>query len=570
MNDLKFQAVEYADKISRAVNEVINIYTSYQLDEAKTSLLQVLSSIKESEKIKVAFIGQYTAGKSSIISALTLNKDIVIDADISTTEAKSYDWGGIYLTDTPGLYTEYREHDAVTKKAIQESDMLIYCITSDLFNEYTLKDFLKLALSDGYKDKMFLVINKMSKEDGEYDELVRNYTVTLNRSLFPNSLDEFEHVFIDVKDYLDGIEENDSELIEYSHFPDFIRRLNDFVKRKGQLSKLDTPVKAVKSSVDNVLSEMAENDESKIYYSLLNRLGKKVEAQRSRTLNECSYIVRKELNTVISKGYELSKMVGIEDIDFDDKRCEELIMEVCGKINGRIDEIIERNLNELRDEVEEVLKSDVAQEFFSYVNNTKRTYHFMPFVSKNFTDEKKRYNEISNIVEYISDGGLKLAVNPAKEGGTVLIKATEASGSQLHKAILYVGGKLGIKFKPWQAVNIAKNIGNVAKFAGPVMSVFSFILDVKEIADEESNLRNIERAQEEYKQAFVNIANDLEQQYSEQINNCLSVFNKTMKLIDEAKNNELEDKKKQSELTRKLNRQRKILVGLQEELFATK
>jgi len=569
MIDVKFQAAEYASKINKCINDVISVYDNYHLEEARNSLLTVLNSIKESDKIKVVFIGQYTAGKSSIISALTSNNDIVIDADISTTEAKSYEWGGIYLTDTPGLYTEYKEHNAITLKTIQESDMLIYCITSDLFNEYTLKDFLKLAYTDGYKEKMFLVINKMSKEDGKYDVLVNSYTVTLNKSLSPHSLDEFEYAFIDTKDYRDGIKENDAELIECSHFPDFIKLLNDFVKRKGQLSKLDTPIKAVKNSIDTILSEEVETDEAKVYYALLNRLGKRVEAKRSKALSECNYVVRKELNTIVSKGFELSKLIGIEEVSFDEKQCEELIMEVCNNINNQLDEIIGRNMAELQEEVEEVLRSDVAQAFFEYVNNTKETYRFMPFVSKGNTNDKKRYKEICNIVEQACDGGLKLAINPAKEGGTVLIKASQASGSQIHKAVLYIGGKLGIKFKPWQAVKIAKNIGNIAKFAGPVLSIVSFVMDVKDVADEDSKVKKIEQAQAEYKQTFVSIANDLEQQYAEQINNCLSAFTDTLKLIDEAKNNELEGKKKNSAFIEELNKQRKVLVDIQEELFGT-
>ncbi|HPU63230.1 MAG TPA: hypothetical protein PK304_03670, partial [Mobilitalea sp.] len=68
MIDVKFQAAEYASKINKCINDVISVYDNYHLEEARNSLLTVLNSIKESDKIKVVFIGQYTAGKSSIIS----------------------------------------------------------------------------------------------------------------------------------------------------------------------------------------------------------------------------------------------------------------------------------------------------------------------------------------------------------------------------------------------------------------------------------------------------------------------------------------------------------------------
>ena len=37
--------------------------------------------------------------------------------------------------------------------------------------------------------------------------------------------------------------------------------------------------------------------------------------------------------------------------------------------------------------------------------------------------------------------------------------------------------QIGYNFKPWQAVNIAKNVGNVAKFAGPAIGVIGIRLN---------------------------------------------------------------------------------------------
>lgn len=48
-----------------------------------------------SSAIRLVFAGQYSAGKSSIVKMLTGRQDIVIDADITTQEAHSYDWQGL-------------------------------------------------------------------------------------------------------------------------------------------------------------------------------------------------------------------------------------------------------------------------------------------------------------------------------------------------------------------------------------------------------------------------------------------------------------------------------------------
>ena len=48
-------------------------------------------------------MGQYSSGKSNIISALTGRKDIKIDANVATDIVSEYLWNNIVLMDTPGI-----------------------------------------------------------------------------------------------------------------------------------------------------------------------------------------------------------------------------------------------------------------------------------------------------------------------------------------------------------------------------------------------------------------------------------------------------------------------------------
>ena len=190
MNDVKFLTTEYAERIERDKNELIQLFRDNNQGERADALEKQLDDIAAEKRIKLVFIGQYTAGKSTVISALSGINSIKIDSDISTEHPADYSWGNVILTDTPGLYTENKEHDARTIEMIKQSDLLIYCITSDLFNQYTLEDFKKWAFDYGYAGKMFLIINKMSKEAGEYEDLCESYLTTLNKALYPHSVDE--------------------------------------------------------------------------------------------------------------------------------------------------------------------------------------------------------------------------------------------------------------------------------------------------------------------------------------------------------------------------------------------
>jgi ribosome biogenesis GTPase A len=77
-----------------------------ELTAIRKKLREELKEHKENGILTVAFIGQYNAGKSTTISALTGRRDIRIDSDIATDKTANYDWNGIKLIDTPGLFTD--------------------------------------------------------------------------------------------------------------------------------------------------------------------------------------------------------------------------------------------------------------------------------------------------------------------------------------------------------------------------------------------------------------------------------------------------------------------------------
>ena len=92
--------------------------------------------------ISLVFAGQYSAGKSTILKALTGIPDIAIGAGITTQEAHTYDWNGIEVVDTPGIHTTLRpDHDEISYQAIADADMLVYVVTQELFDDFIGQNF---------------------------------------------------------------------------------------------------------------------------------------------------------------------------------------------------------------------------------------------------------------------------------------------------------------------------------------------------------------------------------------------------------------------------------------------
>ena len=567
MNDnVKFKTTELASRIEANKSEILKLYTKGGFEDDARMLKEQLVAVAGENPVRVVFIGQYTAGKSTIISSLSSNREIQIDSDIATSYTADYSWNGVTLTDTPGLYTENPEHDARTIEMIKKSDLLVYCITSDLFNQYTEQDFEKWAFEVGYAGKMFLIVNKMSKEAGEYYTLVENYSISLNRALVPHTISEISYSFIDAKDYKDGIDEDDRDLVEYSHFEEFIARLNAFIQQKGLLGKLDTPIMMLKASIDEMTLKVIEDDSNRAYNSLLSRLEKKVDQQRNQVNIEARNIIKRGLKPIIDKGYEISRMIGVENIDYSEDDVNELVSTSCGNINSQLSTLCETSIEQLNAEVEEVMNSGTANYFFNSINSTYDSKRHL-FESQEAKLGRAQFESIKKVVESITGKTISMATKEGAASAKFLIKSTEATGSQIHKIVLAVGGKFGYSFKPWQAVNIAKNIGNIAKVLGPVVSILGLLFDVKETVDDQKRLQKVIQAQLEYRQNFLNIASDLESQYSDELNGIFAVFKEISNQVGTSRDNVQGMIKSNDEMTRKLLEVRNDLTDIQTEIF---
>ena len=139
-------------KVKNVLNQV-----GYKESSLPTSVFDV------EKPISIVFVGQYSAGKSTIIKALTGIKDIETGEGIKTLETHSYDWNGIEVVDTPGINTTIRpDHDEISYKAIARADMLVYVITEELFDDFVGQNFRKLLLEKDKAAEMILVVNKMA------------------------------------------------------------------------------------------------------------------------------------------------------------------------------------------------------------------------------------------------------------------------------------------------------------------------------------------------------------------------------------------------------------------------
>ena len=91
--------------------------------------------VDEDKKVRIVFVGQYSAGKSSILSILT-GKQLEVGQGVTTSKCNFLDWNGIEVVDTPGIHTQKRpDHDEITYNAMSEADLIVFVCTAEGFSK---------------------------------------------------------------------------------------------------------------------------------------------------------------------------------------------------------------------------------------------------------------------------------------------------------------------------------------------------------------------------------------------------------------------------------------------------
>jgi len=136
----------------------------------KEKLEKAIKTVND-EKIKIAFFGSFSDGKSTILAALTGNLGIEIAPEPTTDKVQHYHYKDFYIIDTPGLFSENKPHDEKTLKFISEADLIIFTLDAVNPLKESQHEVVRWILKDlGKIHQTVFVINKMDTVADIYDE----------------------------------------------------------------------------------------------------------------------------------------------------------------------------------------------------------------------------------------------------------------------------------------------------------------------------------------------------------------------------------------------------------------
>lgn len=474
-------------------------------------------AFSQNKPLSIVFAGQYSAGKSSIIKALTGIQEIEIGHRVTTQVVTRYPWHSMLIVDTPGIGTGLgacREHDATALDAILRADVLVYVVTSEGFDNLIAEEFKRLIIDRDKAGETILVVNKMMNcADGNTPEQRAIIEGDLAITTSPYSPRDLNVVYIDAKAHLRSValEKKNPRLSSVLRKDGNLKALAtklDNISRSNDVSvRLTTPLYQITKEVDNVIDDLdsAGGEQERLIRQRLREERSSIANSRTSIHSRAQGEYVQAASEIRDEGRKLADVINecgseqdAEDaLDSASRRVEE----IEAKCLGRIDELLQECADSLEVAREELCVSlkrdlDVEVEYVQETNGFKRAV-------------------IDQVVKdgALGRGGERLiafSMGDAAESGLKMYRASEA-----HLFFREASQKLGIKLKPWGAVKMARGLNYVGKALGVAGVILPALLELKDEKDADTrdkvateNRNNIRSQFNDEARAFIRVCEE--------------------------------------------------------------
>lgn len=477
--------------------------------------------VDEDKKVRIVFVGQYSAGKSSILSILT-GQQLEVGQGVTTSTCHFIDWNGIEVVDTPGIHTQKRpDHDEITYNAMSEADLIVFVCTAEGFSRSLGTHFRKLLVEKGKGNEMMLVFNKM--EDSIFGNTKEGQEEFFKCDVEPVISPEFTAedlylTYIDTYCYQDSLEadgEDKAQLLEMSGFSNLFNNINKFIEKKKVLGKCTTSLYKLEQMLSEALAEFKTGDvcvDGSL--NLLNQQRKALVEAKEHIKTESYNIVRRNTQEVRNWGYEIANQLSSSDNEKTvNDRLQEKYKEtdsVYGKAAKELEEVIQ-------------LENDSLQKIAEKLENSEFAGALKSAIEKKIGDikiSKKTTPKLGSVAKKAEEAGKWLSKfatgNNVGTGWNAIFKLGTYSGSDAHQVVLKMGHFFGHKFKPWEAVKTASKIGKFGKILGVGGALLGVGLQIWDDHQEKQAEQQLIEYRSDIRNTFVEAANVIDMRFDEE------------------------------------------------------
>ena len=508
----EFQLNHFTERGGKLLAKTKKIFSDYSdLELEKIDLPETMQANNGS--IKLVFVRQYSSGKSSIIKMLT-GIDMEIGGGIKTQEAHIYPWNELEIVDTPGIHTELRpDHDEKTYYEIDHAALLIFVVTNEGFDDCIGNHFRKLAIEQERAKNMVLIVNKMDRAPlGNIPEQQKIIANDLMKVTEPYKPEDLYVSFIDTESYFSAQDEDDEEArtiyMEQSGYDAFVSNLNDFVKSRGLLSKVQTPLETLKRAITNVIGDsdaLCNDDDIDALEEVFRRKQLTLSDGKRQIHTEIEEIANTYAQKISATGAKLAGEVTEGVSEEDAKQKIEAAQHQTEIYAGNCEAAVAKRMEEICKNIGNEISLIDHSKFASDIGkNLSRKLNLSAFNGAGSTPSSDM-NAFASITKNIKLESMRTMT--AKSASKVVTGDLIAGAGKTNVAGLVkdAGHFFGYKFAPWGAVNFVKSFANVLGYIGIAYSIYQAYNEVFGSKKQEMK-NNIINAQNEIKNNFDEVA----------------------------------------------------------------
>ncbi len=462
-------------------------------DSLKDKIRNAMENVAD-QKLKVALVGGFSEGKTSIAAAWIdrLDESMKIDHQESSDEVKIYDIDDeMELVDTPGLFGfEKKEHDSgkierykdITKKYISEAHLILYALNpSNPIKESHKDDLNWLFRTLNLLSRTIFVISRFDEEADIEDEEDYNKRFKIKKENVQNRLNDLISLSEKEKEGLIivavaanpfdlGVEhwlKHQEEFQKLSH----IKALQDATQKKIKENggKLTIIEEAKKSVIQDVVYR--QMPPAKQALQDINRemeyLNKTLEKRRKDLQN---------LNSEISQARINLK-------EFIIRYFSDLIAQVSGTSLETFNDFAMREIGDKGINIETRVQNEFERQTQGIANEIAKI--------------ETGFNADMSFFEKHAGALGKIGINFLNQSGFINATNIKLARDTIVAAGKFVGIDLALKFKPWGAVNLASNLNKALPLIGLAFEMW-------DSWKESQKIEKLEKAKGEMKSDFNN------------------------------------------------------------------
>ncbi len=444
------------------------------------------------QKLKVALVGGFSEGKTSIAAAWIerLDKSMKIDHQESSDAVKIYDIDNeMELVDTPGLFGfkekitdsgKIERYKDITKKYVSEAHLILYALNpSNPIKESHKDDLNWLFRTLNLLSRTIFVISRFDEEADIEDEEDYNKRFKIKKENIQNRLDELISL---------SEEEKESLIIVAVAANPFDLGVEHWLEHKEEFQKL-SHIKTLQDATQKKIKEngskltIIEEAKKSVIQDVIHRqmpLAKKEQQEIKREMEYLNRMIEKRRKDLQNLNSEISQ-ARINLKEFITMYFSGLIAQVSGTSLETFNDFAIREIGDEGINIETRVQNAFERQTQGIVNEISK-------IETGFNADMSMFEKHAGALG-------KIGINFLNQSGFINATNIKAARDGIVAVAKFTGIDLALKFKPWGAVNLASSINKGLPFIGIAFEAWDSY-------NKHKKQQEFEKAKEEMKSNF--------------------------------------------------------------------